>query len=224
MIKADRTEADELVPAQDGRESRMRRHIVAMAAATFDRRGLRRATMDDIAEAAGVSRKTIYNYYESKPKLIGEVIAHESLRVAMAALERLDLSAPAEDLVVDAEMALLEIARGSRYVRLLLHPEALEMSAKVIEQSERIALVQRRFWSPVLEPLRAAGRLRVDDIGELVEWLTLQHFVLLARPSTFHGDDEVTRRMLRTYLVPSILRPVELGTDPEPDTALRSES
>jgi AcrR family transcriptional regulator len=206
VIRADQTEVDELVPAHGDRESRMCRHILAMAAATFDRLGLRRATMDDIAEAASVSRKTIYNYYESKAKLIGEVIAHESMRVAMAALERLDLSAPAEDLVVDAEMAWLETARESRYVRLLLHPEALEISAKVLEQSERIALVQRRFWAPVLEPLREAGRLRVDDIDELVEWLTLQHFVLLARPATFHGDDEVTRRMLRTYLVPSILR------------------
>jgi len=192
----------------DDRESRVRRHIVTVASATFDRLGLRRATMDEIAEAAGVARKTLYNYFENKPKLVGEVIEHESARVAEAAHAELDFTAAPEDLIVDAAMVQLRLARESRHVEMLLRPDALPITARVIEQSERIARVQHRFWAPILEPLRNAGRLRVNDLAEVVEWLTFNHLVLLTRPATFGGGPEATRHMLRTYLVPALIKPV----------------
>jgi AcrR family transcriptional regulator len=187
------------------REARTRQHIVTVAAATFERLGLRRATMDEIAEAAGVARKTLYNYFENKPKLVGEVIEHESTRVAAKAHERLDFSARPEDLIVDAAMVQLELARNSRYFEMLLRHDALAITARVVEQSERIARVQRRFWGPILEPLRESGRLRTDDLDEVVEWLTFNHLVLLTRPIPFRGDADKTRHMLRTYLVPALL-------------------
>lgn len=205
MVEPGQNEVDELEPAQSGREARMRGHIVEAARLTFDRLGIRRATMDDIAEAAGVSRKTIYNYYANKPKLIGEVIANESLQVALAAQGQLDPSAPAEELLVEAKMAWLLTARENRWVRLLLSPEVLDISAQTLEQSERIRIVMRRFWLPILEPMQAAGRMRAE-VDETIDWLALQHFVLLSRPSFFDGDDERTRRMLRTFLVPAVLR------------------
>ncbi|CAJ1500410.1 TetR/AcrR family transcriptional regulator [[Mycobacterium] burgundiense] len=189
----------------DERESQVRRRMLTVAGEMFERRGLRRTTMDDIAEAAGVARKTVYNYFESKPKLLGEVIAEASASAASAALESLDMTVPAEDLIVDAAMALLHQARTSHYFEMLLRPDALAITAKTVEQSERIARVERGYWAPILEPLRDAGRLRVTDIDEVVEWLTFIHVVFLTRPATFEGDPEETRRMLRTYLVPALL-------------------
>lgn len=194
------------------REAGMRRRILDVAAHLFEQRGLNRTTMDDIAEAAGVARKTVYNYFENKPKLLGEVIEEASARTAALAFDTLDLAAPAEDLIVDGVMALLEHARNSPHkevVEMLLSPDALSVAAETVEQSERIARVQRGYWAPILEPLRDTGRLRVADVDEVVEWLTFNHLVFLTRPATFGGDLQVTRRMLRTYLVPALLHPTE---------------
>lgn len=196
----------------DEREAGVRRRILNVAAEIFERRGVNRTTMEEIAEAAGVARKTVYNYFENKPKLLGEVIEEASARTAALALKSLDLTAPPEDLIVDAVMALLEQARDSRYkevVEMLLRPDALPITAKTVEQSERIARVERGYWAPILEPLRDSGRLRVTDVDEVVEWLTFIHLVFLTRPATFEGDPEVTRRMLRTYLVPALLHPAD---------------
>jgi len=189
------------------REARVRRRILTVAGEIFERRGLQGTTMEDIAEAAGVARKTVYNYFDNKPKLVGEVIEQTSAHTAALALESLDLTAPPEDLIVDAAMALLHQARHRRYTEMLLRPDALPITARIVEQSERIARVERGYWAPILEPLRDAGRLRVTDIDELVEWLTFIHLVLLTRPATFEEDPAVTRRMLRTYLVPALLHP-----------------
>lgn len=194
----------------DHGEAQMRSRILAVASEILDQRGLRGTTMDDIAEAAGVARKTVYNYFENKPKLVGEVIEQASARTAAASLSSLDMTEPPEDLIVNAAMALLEHARDSQYTEMLLRPDALAVTAKIVEQSDRIARVERAFWAPILEPLRDAGRLRVTDLDETVEWLTFIHLVFLTRPATFEGDPQVTRRMLRTYLVPALLYPEEL--------------
>jgi AcrR family transcriptional regulator len=204
MVSSPRPEADE-GSAELTREDLMRQQICAAASGVFDRFGIRRATMDDIAEAAGVSRKTLYNYYENKATLLGEVIEAESRRVAREAREQLDLSLPPAQLIVEAEIAHLESARRSSYVERLLRPDTVTLSAKVIEQSQRIARVQLDYWSPILEPLQAAGVLRGHDLAELVEWLTFVHFTLLTRPATFHGDMDHTRKVLYRYMVPSIL-------------------
>ena len=100
------------------------------------------------------------------------------------------------------------VDQATAMVRLLLTPEALEISAQTLEQSDRVRSVMRRFWEPILEPIEAAGRLRAD-LDETVEWLSLQHFVLLSRPSFLAGDDERARRLLRTFLVPAVLRPAD---------------
>ena len=183
----------------------LREQIFDAATVCFDRYGLRRATMDDVAAAAGVSRKTVYNYFDNKSSLLSEVIEREARRVADEARAGLSPKLRAGDLVVEAELALLDAARRSPYVSLLLGPDAITLTAEVVDHSDRIAHVQRDYWYPILEPLRDAGALRVRDLAELVEWLTFFHFVLVARPATFDGDDNRTRRMLRRYLLPALL-------------------
>lgn len=193
-----------------GREAGVRRRILDVASEVLAQGRLGRVTMEEIAEAAGVARKTVYNHFENKPKLLGEVIGETVARTAEEAFASLDLTAPPEDLIVDAAMALLEQARDARrkeVVEMLLRPDMLPITAQTVERSERTARVERDYWAPILEPLRDAGRLRVNDIDEVVEWLTFIHLVFLIRPSTFDGDPEVTRRMLRTYLVPALLLP-----------------
>ncbi len=47
-----------------------REKIVKAAFSTFSRYGVKRATMNDIAEEAGVSRQTLYNLFDSKDDLL----------------------------------------------------------------------------------------------------------------------------------------------------------
>lgn len=62
--------------------------LVAAAAETFRRKGYRNATIDDIAEAAGISRPTVYKYTRSKQHLldlmVDQVTGDLSLRIKQA--------------------------------------------------------------------------------------------------------------------------------------------
>lgn len=198
-------QADTRPGDRTGMNGAVRDQIYEAATACFERFGLRRTTMDDVAAAAGVSRKTVYNYFDNKNSLISEVIEREARRVADEARNRLDTDQQGEDLIVEAELALLDAARHSAYVGMLLGPEAVTLTADVVDHSERIAQVQRDYWMPILERLREEGLLRTDDLVELIEWLTFFHFVLVARPATFEGDTKRTRHMLRRYLIPALI-------------------
>jgi len=49
--------------------------LIAAAAGVFERKGFRNATIDDVAEAAGVSRATLYKYVDGKQQLLDMIVA-----------------------------------------------------------------------------------------------------------------------------------------------------
>ena len=72
--------------AVDPRVTRSRAVIVEAASAHFLEHGYLTANLDDIAEAAGVSKRTIYNNYGDKEQLFREI-----LREALDTAERFSL-------------------------------------------------------------------------------------------------------------------------------------
>lgn len=54
----------------------MTEQIKAKAAEMFFRYGLKSISMDDLAKSAGMSKKTLYQYYSNKNELVGDVAAH----------------------------------------------------------------------------------------------------------------------------------------------------
>src|SRR5262245_32919973 len=108
-----------------------RGRIFKAAVGCFSRYGLRRTTMDDVATAAGVSRKTVYNYFTNKSSLIAEVIFDEARKVNARARRGLDLDLPSADLLVEAELALLTSARKSEYIQIVLNPADFGTTAEV---------------------------------------------------------------------------------------------
>jgi len=59
-------------PVGQKRESR-RGEIVARAAEVFDRTGYNRASMDDVAEAVGIAKPTLYHYFRGKEEILFEI-------------------------------------------------------------------------------------------------------------------------------------------------------
>jgi AcrR family transcriptional regulator len=178
-----------------------RTRIFKAAVGCFSRYGLRRTTMDDVAAAAGVSRKTVYNYFTNKTVLIAEVIFEEARKVNARARKNLDLDQPAADLLIEAALALLASARKSGYVEILLNPADFGTAAEVIDHSDRVAAVMHEYWDPILDRLAERGELGADvDRTDLVAWLTFVHVGMCARPAA--ATDRV---WLQRYVVPAVL-------------------
>src|SRR5215510_5300078 len=58
----------------EGRYERKHREILAAALDAFLTKGYDRATMDDIAAVAGVSKQTVYKHFVDKESLFAEIV------------------------------------------------------------------------------------------------------------------------------------------------------
>ncbi len=104
-------------------KAQRRRQILEAATEVFLRNGIRRATMDAVAEQAEISKGTIYLYFESKETLLAHLLLEgldmlsRDLEAAYAAEEPL----PAEERLRRLARAYLHFARTHpHYYRLMV--------------------------------------------------------------------------------------------------------
>lgn len=67
---------EEQDPIQEQLIQARRNQILRAAAAVFGEKGFHRATVRDVAKAAGVADGTIYNYFENKTSLLFAILDH----------------------------------------------------------------------------------------------------------------------------------------------------
>jgi len=147
---------------QDGAK---RRQILAGAREVFLSQGFDAASMGEIARKAGVSKGTLYVYFDSKEQLF-ETITHEECLSQAKQVFRLD----PDDHEVEAALTRL----GRDYVRFLCRPAAMSPLRAVISISDRMPEIGRKFYESgpangvatfarYLEHQVAAGVLAIED-------------------------------------------------------------
>ena len=142
------------------------RQLMEGARAVFLAQGFDGASMGEIARRAGVSKGTLYVYFDSKEALFEAIFEDES-RLQAEQVFALDSS----DHDVEAVLTRL----GCAYVRFLCRPGGLSPLRTVISISERMPAIGKRFYEAgpatgvarlcrYLEDQVAAGCLVIDDI------------------------------------------------------------
>ena len=154
-------------PLQSGgaEDSAKRRQILDGARAVFLSQGFDAASMGEIARAAGVSKGTLYVYFDSKEELF-QAIVHQQCQVHAEGL--FDLSAEGEDV----ETALTRLGVG--FVSFLCQADKASPLRTVIAIADRMPEVGKQFYetgpacgiallAAYLEQQNAAGVLNVED-------------------------------------------------------------
>lgn len=191
-----------------------RRQILDGAALVFDRSGFEGASMSKIADEAGVSKGTLYNYFAGKSELFSAFV-EEMTRTRLAWI--LDTGSAGDDV----EAALRLVAR--RLIDTMMSPEAHMLHRIVVSEAGQFPhlaavffeAVQRRVGAEIaawLEGKNRAGLMRVPD-----GLLAAEQFMALCKtrlwmrrclhqPEPDTGEDEVgtivdatVRMFLNTY-------------------------
>lgn len=153
-------------PGADRLDRAKCRQVMEGARAVFLAQGFDGASMGEIARRAGVSKGTLYVYFESKEALF-ETIFEEESRLQAEQVFTLDSS----DHDIEAVLTRL----GGAYVRFLCRPGGLSPLRTVISISERMPGIGKRFYEAgpatgvtrlcrYLEDQVAAGYLVIDDV------------------------------------------------------------
>jgi AcrR family transcriptional regulator len=162
-------------------ESSKRRQILDGARRVFLAEGFDGASMGEIARAAGVSKGTLYVYFDSKEKLF-EALTIEEKKTLAEVLFQLD----GEDPDVAAVLRRL----GESYLKLMAEPEHVSSVRMVIGASEKFPRFGQMFFEAgprqgiarlkaYLDRQVEAGRLSIADTR-----LAGQHFLDLCQSGT----------------------------------------
>jgi AcrR family transcriptional regulator len=172
--------------------------------------GLRRCTMDDIAEQAGLGRTTIYRRFDGRDDLIHAVLAREARRTfadISAAVAHLDRP---EDRIVDGIIAGLRAAERSPLMPLVrTEPELLRLVT-----ADSGVLIEMAVAFLVDEGSRLYGHEPTDQHRHLAELLVRFATSLMITPQSGLplADDDATRSALHALLDPLLqVAPVALA-------------
>jgi len=88
-------------------ESEKRTQILTLAKKKFERFGFNKTTVDEIAKDASISKRTLYQEFENKEKILEELFMFEALSVRKAILNQINkVVEPAEKLQTFIRLAL----------------------------------------------------------------------------------------------------------------------
>ncbi len=81
--------------------------ILQVAKEKFEQFGFKKTTVDEIAQGAGVSKRTLYEMFESKEKILSELVITEALSVRRNVLNQLkNIENPLEKLKTFTKLAM----------------------------------------------------------------------------------------------------------------------
>ncbi|MEH3155630.1 MAG: helix-turn-helix domain containing protein [Gordonia paraffinivorans] len=181
--------------------------IVAAAEAEFTAVGVRRASLDEIARAARVSRSTLYRRFPGKEDLLVAVVRRMSLQLSRDLDEATRGLGPREAVVEAFVLATREV-RGSTLAKRLLvdEPEMLELVVDGADPKAGASLIDT-VGTLIAGTLRRAGATMPDAELRVAADLVFRVLVSVSRRASAAvdiGDEPAIRAMATTFLAPMV--------------------
>lgn len=182
--------------AGPGHSPTKRDQILRGAREIFLASGYDGASMGEVAREAGVSKGTLYVYFDSKEDLFAALVTEECKRTAEACFD-LDPDAPTE-----ATLRSL----GCRYIRAMLEPGHIRTVRMVIGVTERLPDIGRAYLQAGQE----------TGVRRLSEWLRAR----IERGDLVIEDVEMAAWQFMLGCQGKLIMPIIFGDNAQPDGAM----
>jgi AcrR family transcriptional regulator len=198
----------------------IRRRILDCAATAFLEAGYDKANLDDIADAAGVSKITIYRHFQNKIDLFAQMVRDLTQGMAASLRETLDPARPVEEVL----LAFAEL-RASLMVKPVVGDWPMfEMLRLVISVALRMPDLARayldNFYDDMAKPLSEylkekceAGQLTIEDCDLAAGYFVQTNFfveAILVNPTILPTEErrrEIARQTVDLFLMGCRNRP-----------------
>lgn len=175
--------------------------IVDSAYACFRKHGLQKTTIVDIAQAAKVSRSTVYEYFRDKAAILEACAEHASEQFYREMSKAIQRGHSLEDKLSRAAVFVAHARRiiaSEKYfdedaISLLLTKDAAVLLRECVD-----------FFAPYLTAAKLTGEVRKDlDVASAGEWFARILFSLFSTPSSTLDMDnpDVVAEFVRAHVV-----------------------
>lgn len=180
--------------------------LLDAAEACFARLGFDKTTVDDVADEAGVSRRTVYRYVAGRDELLSGVLARATDRLTTALADGLDPSASLGDVIVEAMAQVVALARTDPGLAAMFVGPDRRTASQAVVADDAIRSRARAFAHQVLD---RAGPQRRSQLRTGVSVDAAADHLVLVGLALIEGfgptEPEALRRYLRTFVVPALV-------------------
>jgi AcrR family transcriptional regulator len=173
--------------------------LVQAAVEVFFRRGYHACRVADVAEAAGISQGTVYNYVKSKEDLLQMIVEDHLVnyeRIVMSALEGAATARERLDALLKGTVEALFSYR-KHYVVMLRELHHVERTRR--RTFMELAATQRKIFEEILIGIAKEENLQIDNSLLVSNLMIFLPSFLVSRGWDFH--DAVTEEEVAQFLV-----------------------
>jgi AcrR family transcriptional regulator len=179
--------------------------ILLAAESCYLRLGITKATMDDVAREAGVSRPTVYRHYATRDDLITGVLLARARDLLDRARRFIDTRGTIDAKLVDGMIFLVDSGRRDPMVLQLVSLEFMEVANRISDTPKLATDLTAELWAPLLREAQEAGEVRADlDVAGFCAYLTFVELILVSRIERLGADHPSHRAAMEHFVVPTL--------------------
>lgn len=186
--------------------------VLDAALVEFDRHGIRRVALEDVARRAGVSRTTIYRKFANKDDLVSAVMDRENARLFADIAAELKNARPQSNYYVEAFTCAILRSRRHRVLNRMITDEPA-LTLELARRHYQGAVVRIEQAMQVVFPPGFADRIGPEAVAELAEctWRYAMMALLLPAAEPLQTAEQIREFAARHYL-PSLPEALRSGT------------
>jgi AcrR family transcriptional regulator len=177
--------------------------ILDAALRVFEQYGARRANVEDVARAAGVSRSTLYRRFPSKDALLEAVLLRQ-LDAFMSELARVAADLPPQEAVIECFVRGIAMPREIPLLARLAETEPETFTALGSRSHGALLLANSHRVAKTLE--RSGATMPHDELVEVAELMLRLASTYLQDPggSLRIDDEQAVRDYAKRFLAPLV--------------------
>jgi len=193
--------------SDDTQTKPVRERLLDAAEGCLEQFGPQKTSMEDVARAAGMSRATVYRYFENRDALLLGVASRQASSLAADAISYLARFNTISDWLVEGLLfTLRELPSRPVFASLVTSLDS-HASGNLFLGSTGLVQIGVNVLRPMFANAKEQGLLRDDvDPEMLVEWLLRVLWTYLNAPSQVATDEEGMRTLFRMMLIPAVLK------------------
>ena len=152
--------------------------IIESTRILFNKYGYKRVSMDEIAKTAGVTKKTVYSYFNNKEELLKYFINEElkNMKKIVEEIEKEDI--PFFEKIHKGICSLLKYRRDRNFIQIINEELEAFKSPIILENLRLIDKMVQNYIKEKLIYAKDQGFIDVDDI-EITSFLIYKMYIAL---------------------------------------------